>query len=193
MKSLNLGTIRTSLSVIFLLLLMMTTNIGTFERSASGQSSGNEPQVWTDRENNMKILFTYSPRNPIINTPTELRFSVENLQTGNHLKNLLATVVIINTSSGQPKIFKFKNIAAPNGNFSVEYLFPELGIYQVIARINSTNPSLLVLASFKVTVTLETSFSNIVITGIAILVIFGGAACIVVIVKRNQIRKHHLG
>jgi hypothetical protein len=190
MKSLNLGTIRTSLSVIFLLLLMMTTNIGTFERSASGQSSGNEPQVWTDRENNMKILFTYSPRNPIINTPTELRFSVENLQTGNHLKNLLATVVIINTSSGH---FKFKNIAAPNGNFSVEYLFPELGIYQVIARINSTNPSLLVLASFKVTVTLETSFSNIVITGIAILVIFGGAACIVVIVKRNQIRKYHLG
>jgi hypothetical protein len=106
---------------------------------------------------------------------------------------LLATVVIINNSSGQPKIFKFKNIAAPNGNFSVECLFPELGIYQVITRINSTNPPVLALASFKVIVTLETSFSNIVITGIAILVIFGGAACLVVIVKRNQIRKYHLG
>jgi hypothetical protein len=193
MKNLNLGTIKTTLSVIFLLLLMMTTNIGTFERLAYGQSSGSEPQVWTDRENNMKILFTYSPGNPMINTPTELKFSVDNLQTGNHLKNLLATVVIINNSSGQPKIFKFKNIAAPYGNFSVEYLFPELGIYQVITRINSTNPSLLALASFKVIVTLETSFSNIVITGIAILVIFGGAACLVVIVKRNQIRKYHLG
>jgi hypothetical protein len=193
MKNLNLGTIKTTLSVIFLLLLMMTTNIGTFERLAYGQSSGSEPQVWTDRENNMKILFTYSPGNPMINTPTELKFSVDNLQTGNHLKNLLATVVIINNSSGQPKIFKFKNIAAPYGNFSVEYLFPELGIYQVITRINSTNPSLLALALFKVIVILETSFSNIVITGIAILVIFGGATCLVVIVKRNQIRKYHLG
>ncbi|MGA9151158.1 MAG: hypothetical protein WBZ36_11320, partial [Candidatus Nitrosopolaris sp.] len=75
---------------------------------------------------------------------------------------------------------------APNGNFSVEYLFPDLGIYQVITRINSTNSSLLALASFKVIVTLDTSLSNIVTTGIAILVIFGGAAYLVIIIKRNR-------
>jgi hypothetical protein len=107
---------------------------------------------------------------------------------------LLATVVIINNSSGQPKIFKFKNITAPTGNFSVKYLPPELGIYQVITRINSTtNPSLIALASFKVIVTLETSFSNIIITGIAILLIFGGLAYLVILVKRNQGKKYHLG
>lgn len=193
MENLNLGTIEATLYVIFLVLLLMAINIGTSERLTSAQSSGNEPQVWTDRENNMKILFTYSPGNPVINTPTELRFSVDNLRTGNHLKNLLATVVIINNSSGQPKIFKFKNITAANGIFSLECLFPELGIYQVITRINSTNPSLLALASFKVIVTLETSFSNIVITGIAILVIFGGAAYLVIMVKRNRGRKYYLG
>jgi len=105
---------------------------------------------------------------------------------------LLATVVIINNSSGQPKIFKFKNITAPTGNFSVEYLPPELGIYQVITRINSNiNPSLIALASFKVT--LETGFSNIIITGIAILLIFGGLAYLVILVKRNQGKKYHLG
>jgi hypothetical protein len=189
----NRRTVETALSVIFLLMLIMTTNISTFEGLASGQS-GKEPQVWTDRENNIKILFTYFPENPVINTPTELKFSVDNLQTGNHLKNLLATVVIINNSSGQPKIFKFKNITAPNGNFSVEYLPPELGIYQAITRINSAaNPSLIALASFKVIVTLETSFSNIIITGIAILVIFGGIAYLVILVKRNQGKKYHLG
>ena len=74
----------------------------------------------------------------MINTPTQLRFSVDNLRTGVNIKNLLATVVIINNSSGQPKIFKFKNITALNGNFSVEYLPPELGIYQVIMRINQS-------------------------------------------------------
>ena len=190
MKNPNLVAIKVTFSFIFLLMLMMTTSIGTFEGLASGQS-GKEPQVWADRENNIKILFTYSPGNPVINTPTKLRFSVDNLQTGSHLKNLLATVVIINNSSGQPKIFKFKNITAPTGNFSVEYLPPELGIYQVITRVNSTNPSLLALASFKVIVTLETSFSNIIITGIAILVIFGGTAYLVILVKRNQGKKYH--
>jgi hypothetical protein len=193
MNNLRRQTVETTLSVIFLLMLIMTTNIGTFEGLASGQS-GKEAQVWTDRENNIKILFTYSPENPVIKAPTELMFSVDNLQTGNHLKNLLATVVIINNSSGQPKIFKFKNITAPTGNFSVEYIPPELGIYQVITRINSTtNPSLIALASFKVIVTLETSFSNIIITGIVILVIFGGIAYLVILVKRNQGKKYHLG
>jgi hypothetical protein len=192
MKNLKRGTIEATLSVIFLLMLMMTINICAFEGLAFGES-GKEPQVWADRESNIKILFTYSPGNPVINTPTELRFNVDNLQTGNHLKNLLATVIIINNSSGQPKIFKFKNITAPNGNFSVEYLPPELGIYQVIARINSTESSLIALASFKVIVTLETSFSNIIITGIAVVVIFGGTAYLVILVKRNQGKKYYLG
>ncbi len=182
MKNLNGVIIEATFSIMFLLLLIII-NIGTCERFASGQSSGDEPQVWTDRENNMQILFTYSPGNPVINTPTNLKFSVDNLLTGNHLKNLLATVVIINNNGG---VFKFKNIIAPNGNFSVDYSFPELGIYQVITRIDSTNSSLLALASFKVIVALETSLSNIVTTGIAILVIFCGAAYLIVMVKRNR-------
>jgi hypothetical protein len=152
----------------------------TFEWSAFAQSSGGETQVWTDRENNMKIFFTYSPENPVINNPTQLRFSADNLLTGSHLKNLSATVVIIsNSSSGHEKIFKFTNIAAPDGNFTLEYLFPELAAYQVITRINSTNLSSITLASFKVTVTLDTILLNIVITGIVILVIFGGIAYLV--------------
>jgi hypothetical protein len=54
----------------------------------------------------------------------------------------------------------------------------------VITRINSTNPSSTTLASFKVIVTLETSLLNIVITGIIILVIFGGRAYLMIIVKK---------
>jgi hypothetical protein len=86
---------------------------------------------------------------------------------------------------------KFSNLIAPNGNFSLEYLFPELGVYQVITRINSIDPSSITLASFRVIVTLETSLLNIVITGIVILVIFGGVACLVIMVKRKPRRKYH--
>jgi hypothetical protein len=66
----------------------------------------------------MKILFTHSPRYPWVNTQTVVAFNVDNLRTGNHLKNLLATVVIINNSSGQQKMFKFNHLYAPNGVFS---------------------------------------------------------------------------
>ena len=76
-------TIEATISIIFLLLLIMTTYVNTCEMLASGQSSGNEPQVWTDRENNMQIHFTYSPRNPVINTTTELKFNVDDLLRGN--------------------------------------------------------------------------------------------------------------
>jgi hypothetical protein len=176
-------------SFIFLILLIVTSNNFTFERAVYAQSSPNQTQVWTDKENNLKILFTYSPENPVINTPTQLKFSIYNLRTGVNIKNLLATVVIISNSSGHEKIFKFKNITAPNGNFSLQYGFPDLGNYQVITRINSTNPSSIMLASFQVIVTLETSLLNIVITGITILVIFGGGAYLVIIVKRKQLRK----
>ncbi|MGB8938126.1 MAG: hypothetical protein WCC17_23795, partial [Candidatus Nitrosopolaris sp.] len=70
MKNSNLGAIEAAFFFMFLLVLIVTTNNVTFERSAFAQSSGNKTQVWTDRENNMKILFTYSPENPVINTPT---------------------------------------------------------------------------------------------------------------------------
>jgi hypothetical protein len=189
MKNRNLIPIEAAFFFIFLLLLIVTTNNVIFEWSTFAQSSGSETQVWTDRENNMKIFFTYSPRDPVINAPTQLKFSADNLQTGSHLKNLLAMVVIISNSSGHEKIFKFKNIVAPDGNFTLEYLFPELGVYQVITRINSTNLSSITLASFKVIVTLDTSLLNIVITGIVILVIFGGVAYLVIIVKKKAKKK----
>jgi hypothetical protein len=175
--------------IILLLLLLVTANSVAFEMSAIAQS-GNETQVWTDKENNMKILFTYSPEDPVINTTTQLKFIADNLETGSHLKDLLAMVIIISNSSGHEKIFKFTNITAPNGNFSLEYLFPELGVYQVITRITSTNPFSISMASFRVVVTLETSLLNIVITGILILVIFGGVAYLVIIVKKKLSKKY---
>lgn len=189
MEYLNPGVNEVIPSFIFLILLTLTSNNVTFESSAIAQSSGNEKQVWTDTENNVKIIFTYSPENPVINTPTQLRFSVDNLRTGVNIKNLLATVVIISNSSGHEKIFRFKNITASNGNFSLQYVFRNLGNYQVITRINSTNPSSITLASFQVIVMLETGLLNIVITGITILVIFGSGAYLAIIIKRKQLRK----
>jgi hypothetical protein len=119
--------------------------------SALGQTiAGNGTQLWTDKENNVKVQFTYSPQTPIIDKPTQLKFSIQNLQTGTPLKNLVARVVIVTNSSGQERSFKFTNITAPNGSFSVNYLFPDTGVYQVISRTYSKDAP--TLASFKVLV-----------------------------------------
>jgi hypothetical protein len=119
--------------------------------SALGQTiAGNGTQLWTDKENNVKVQFTYLPQTPIIDTPTQLKFSIQNLQTGTPLKNLIARVVIVTNSSGQERSFKFTNITAPNGSFSVNYLFPDTGVYQVISRTYSKDAP--TLASFKVLV-----------------------------------------
>jgi hypothetical protein len=179
-NSKTLVFIDTSFSLL-LLLLVVTTNICHAQPS-------NGTQLWTDPENDVKILFTYSPRNPTTYTPTELKFSVSNLLTGQHLKNLVAMVVIITGSTGQERTFKFNNIYAPNGDFSVKYLFPNSGMYQVITRIHSNSPQSIMLASFRVIVTPQTSFLTYIITPVIIIATIVGSISYFVRTKG----KHHL-
>ena len=101
-------------------------------------------QELIDKNKNIKIQFGYSPEKPIIDTFTELKFSVQDLDTGEHIKNFDARAVVTN---GQ-RLFKFENITVINGDFSVKYLFPDDGTHQVLTRINTNNSIL--LASFSV-------------------------------------------
>lgn len=158
-----------------ILLLLVTTNnyyYTTITRVYAQQPSPSATQTWIDKQNNLKIQFTPEPEKPVIDTPTELKFNIQNLQTGVQLKDLLARVVV---TDGQ-RTFKFTNITVPNGNLSLKYLFPDTGTYQVIARIDdlkNNNPS--TLSSFQVFVPLQLSGINATsITIIAIPVIAAG-------------------
>jgi hypothetical protein len=111
----------------------------------------NNIQTWTDPEQNLRIQFTYQPQKPIIDQPTELRFTVQNLNTGRYLQNLVANVLVTdNASGGQYRNYKFGNIVVPNGQFSVHYLFPDVGLFEVITRISAKD--IAALAPFKVVV-----------------------------------------
>jgi hypothetical protein len=158
-----------------ILLLLSTTNnyyYITITRVYAQQPSPSATQTWIDKQNNLKVQFTPEPEKPVIDTPTELKFNIQNLQTGVQLKDLLARVVV---TDGQ-RVFKFTNITVPNGNLSLKYLFPDTGTYQVIARIDdlkNNNPS--TLSSFQVFVPLQLSGINATsITIIAIPVIAAG-------------------
>jgi hypothetical protein len=113
--------------------------------SANTTSPLNKTQEWVNQKDAVKILFTYQPERPIIDTFTKLEFNVINLTDNENLKDFDARVVVTN---GQ-RLFKFENISVPNGNFSVEYIFPDDGTHQVLTRIDK-GAAVRVLSSFNV-------------------------------------------
>jgi len=100
-------------------------------------------QEITDNKDGIKILFVYESEKPIIDTFTKLYFSVQDLE-GNHIKNIKASVIVTN---GQ-RLFKFQKITATDGDFYVEYIFPDDGTHQVITRIDTKTT--IIPASFSV-------------------------------------------
>ena len=104
-------------------------------------------QTWIDRQNNLKIQFSYIPVQPTMDDLIQLQFSIQNLQTGNHLKNLVTKVTLINTS--YDTIYKLGNIAVADGDFSIKCPSLDSGMHQVIIKVNSKDYSFATLASFK--------------------------------------------
>ncbi|MGA8083960.1 MAG: hypothetical protein WB988_19065 [Candidatus Nitrosopolaris sp.] len=100
------------------------------------------------------------PEYPLAGNITKLVFHVQNLQTGNYLKNLVAGITITNNMTiakidgikdTNGAFSRFTNILVANGIFSLNYRFLEEGTHQVIVNMRSGNFSL-ALASFSVVV-----------------------------------------
>ena len=106
----------------------------------------NDPDVQEliDKQKNIKIQFDYSPDKPIIDTFTKLQFSIQNLTNDQHIKDFDARIVV----TSDQRLFKFENITAHDGDFSVKYIFPDDGTHQVLLRVNTNNS--IILASFSV-------------------------------------------
>lgn len=118
----------------------------SFAQSSENMTSPlNKTQEWISQRDNVKVLFTYQPERPIIDTFTRLEFRVINLTNNENLKDFDARVVVTN---GQ-RLFRFENLTVPDGDFSVEYLFPDDGTHQVITRIDK-DAAVQLLASFNV-------------------------------------------
>ncbi len=109
-------------------------------------------QEWKNTQDNVKIQFSYIPKKPLVFTETDLIFSIQDLTTGNHIKDLIASITI--TKNGKI-LFKFNDVEIPNGDFSLKVGFLEDGNYQVISQISSTDNIAVALASFDVLIPLQ--------------------------------------
>jgi hypothetical protein len=130
----------------------ITSSLQNYYAYAHLSIDNNRTQQWISQRDGIKILFTYEPEKPIIDAFTELKFSVLNLTSGEHLKDFMARVVVTN---GQ-RLFKFENITVADGDFSVKYIFPDDGTHQIVTRI-SKETSILTLAAFNVLVPPQSS------------------------------------
>jgi hypothetical protein len=99
-----------------------------------------------DQHDNIKVQFGYEPEKIKINTLTDLKFSILNLKTDEHIKNFLARVVVTEGS----ELFGFDNITVSDGDFSVKHSFANYGNHQVIVRIDTD--SSIIPASFNVVI-----------------------------------------
>jgi hypothetical protein len=135
-----------------LIISYVIATIGTFTFSSFGGESlsphkayahmpiGNISRVqnWTHPHNKIGIQFTYEPEKPIIDAFTELKFSVQNTTTGQHISDTEDAVARVVVTNGQ-RLFKFENISISDGHFSVKYLFPDDGTHQAITRLDTEN------------------------------------------------------
>lgn len=135
------------ISIVFVLTIFLMMGTSLFNPSKYDAlahmpvSNTSRIQEWTDPYNGISTQFVYEPEKPVIDTFTELKFSIQNIATGNHISdtdNAKARIVITN---GQ-RLFKFENITVgDDGHFSVKYLFPDDGTHQVITRLDTNDSS----------------------------------------------------
>jgi hypothetical protein len=169
---------------------LITMLASFFPNIVYGQAGINGTKTWLDRDQNIKIVFSTTPAQPTIATPSVLRFAVQNLQTGKPVTNVLAMVVIFGGASNQETTFRLTNITAPDGRFSINVIFPAIGSYQVTTRITSQTHEISSLASFAVIVPALQSAQNLFggnyIIWISLLIAAGAAAASFLILKNTM-------
>ena len=122
--------------VVIIIIIIIATSITIFSTTSIIDVStitpqlsyahlyGNRTQEWINNNDRIKIQFTYQPEKPIIDTFTELKFSVQNLTTSDHLKDFTARVAVTNGE----RLFKFENIRVPDGDFSINTYFQMMAL-----------------------------------------------------------------
>lgn len=143
----------------FTILLYFNNYYSVYSHIPNNNNNNIAIQELIDQHDKIKIQFAYEPEKMNINTLTNLKFSILNLTTNEHIKNFLARIVV---TEGL-EVFKFDGIMVSNGDFSVNHSFVNYGTHQVIVRVN-TNSSI-TLASFDVIIpSYQSSLSSPILT-----------------------------
>lgn len=148
-------------------------------------------QEWNDQQNAVKVLFSYSPEKPLLYTLTDLKFSIQDLKTGNHLKDLVMNSTIIKDDK---IFFRFNGVNIKNGDLSLTAQFPEDGNYQIISQIRSKDNVAIALTSFNIFIPLQpfgkfdadSLTSTLIPAGLVAISLLGLVAVIIFVSKKKN-------
>ena len=120
------------------IVVMLTINaiIMSCPTSSAHLINSTRIQDWKNVKDNIEIQFSYKPDKPIIDAFTELQFGVTNLQTGEHMKDFVARVVVTN---GQ-RLFTFEKFGDHYGYYSLEHDYPVFHVDAVFHRRDAIFP-----------------------------------------------------
>jgi hypothetical protein len=138
-------------SLIIIIFLCLGIN-NVFAHIAQENKTLATIQEWKNARDNVKIQCSYSPEKPLIYNETKLIFSIQDLITGNHIRDLVASITIVKNDR---IFFKSNNVEIQNGDLSLNVRFLEDGNYQVISQISSIDNIAVALTSFDILVPLQ--------------------------------------
>jgi len=167
---------------IFIILFSITAMIITVH-SAQAQLESSPVQQYGP-EHGVMMQFSYNPSSPTINGFTTLTFNVINSTTQQPLQNFVATVMVGNVVNftGGSSLYNFSDITVPNGNFSVNYAFPNDGTFPVYLRVDI--PSSISIARFQVLVPPVNVIPNndytMIYVGVAIAAVGAGVGIVMI-------------
>lgn len=107
-----------------------------------GHLYGLNYQEWKNQRNNILIQFDITPSTPTMGENSTMVFSVQNLQTGEHLENFNETIAVRNSEDSSTLsglVHKFETTTIHGTDFSQEYVFPGGGTYYIWLRIDNSN------------------------------------------------------
>jgi len=160
-----------------------------------GHLYGFNYQEWENQRNNIRVQFDISPSTPTMGKNSTMIFSVQNLKTGEHLKDFKETIAVRNsedTSTSNGLIHKFETTAIHDMDFLQNFIFPNGGTYYIWLRIDTPN-GVITMAEFTVFVSSPQfqflNMSFIIFPVIIVIVIF---ATILITVAYHIYKKNNL-
>ncbi len=105
-------------------------------------------ETWLSKGNNLNITIKLDPKVPLIDEWSLIQFEVRKLDSGDLVNGGLTSNVTITDHDG--RLFKFPEQIITNGEFSVEYIFPDDGQHRIILQFYNDSAAFTV-ASFDLT------------------------------------------
>lgn len=138
--------------ILFCLLLVIITFIilgyPNFVFSQNGNMSMSSNKTWTSQHNNLNVTMKLYPEVPIIDQKTKISFEVRTLNDSSFFEGLNAKATMTDHDG---RLYKFENkfIPVSNGNFSIEYIFPDDGEHRIILQLYK-NTTAFAIGSFDI-------------------------------------------